>query len=450
MVTTRTLGAWGGSLAKGVATVSPASHELASVPQRPFLACGNGRSYGDTCLPAGDCAILTGSMKSVLSFDKERGILRAESGITLHEIIDIILPHGWFLPVTPGTGYVTLGGALCNDVHGKNHHNAGTFGRFVTCFELLRSDGSRRICSLTENSDLFRATIGGMGLTGLVNWAEISLIPVSSAWIEQSAKRFANIDQFFEIEHNEQSDAFYSVAWLDGLASGNALGRGLVLKGQHAASGDFTRRRPRHLSLPFASPINVVTRRGLRILNAAYYRQSTGARRVSCDKFFYPLDTISNWNGLYGPKGFHQFQCAVPTRTAPALVPQLLETVLRMAGGSGLVVLKRFGDLPSPGLLSFPMPGYTLTLDVAHRGEETLKLLARMDRLVLDAGGRINPYKDSQMSREVFEASFPHWRAILPSLDPLAESAFSRRIGLTHTGRADASMLQPKNAPLIA
>lgn len=412
-------------------TSEPQSANTTTIPARTYLAYGNGRSYGDTCLAADDTIIDTRRMNAILEFDPSAGILRAEAGITLSEIIDALSESGWFLPVTPGTSAVTLAGAVANDVHGKNHHNAGSFGRHVRRFELLRSAGTRQICSPNENSQLFSATIGGMGLTGLITWIEISLMSVPSRDVDLTVTRFSSLNAYFDREENAQNTFTYSVAWLDGLADGANFGRGLLLQGNHSIKSPAMKRKKTRLTVPAALPFNFVRNPALRLMNNLYYHQKQETRLVSCDKFFYPLDSINGWNRLYGRDGFRQFQCVVPEAMARDAIPALLKIALKQTGGSGLAVLKKFGRLPSPGILSFPMPGYTLTLDFPNRQHITASMLADLHAMTIDAGGRVNPYKDSTITHEVFTSSYPHWRKIIPYLDPLAESRFSRRIGLT-------------------
>ncbi len=433
MVTGRTYSSWGNCQGRYRSVIKPETSASAVLPDESYLAYGNGRSYGDTCLPAGDAIIDTSTMNAVLSFDPQNGVLRAEAGITLSEILDLIIPFGWFLPVTPGTSAVTLAGATANDVHGKNHHIAGTFGCFVRAFGLLRTDTGQIECSLYHNREMFAATIGGMGLTGLITWVELSLMKVQSPEIEAKASRFQHLDDFFARDQNQDAGFAYSVAWIDGFTRGSNFGRGLVLHGNHAgrAASISTARRKLHIPVPFTAPLNVVFPPALRILNELYFRQSEKTQRVSCDKFFYPLDGVSSWNRLYGPKGLRQFQCVVPEAGAKAAITDLLKLAHSQAGGSGLVVLKKFGTVVSPGILSFPRPGYTLTLDFPNRGGATDLLFQGLNKIAIDAEGRINPYKDSSLSASDFQSSFPEWRQMLPYLDLKAESRFSRRMGIT-------------------
>lgn len=442
---TRRFTSWGGLSATPNTVRTPADSAIAHAGTQPWLAVGQGRSYGDTGLPGGPEAIDTSAMHKIIAFDRQAGILRAESGITLAAILDTIIPHGWFLPVTPGTRRVSLGGAVANDVHGKNHHGAGTFGRHVCALELLRSDGSRLVCTPAENADLFAATIGGMGLTGLIGWIEIALMRVASPHVRQTSIRFASLDEYFRDHAHADAGHEYSVAWIDSLARGKALGRGIVMFGDHAdaaqdkmpAVGDATRKPA--LSIPFTPPFATITGLSLRAFNEFYYRKPLGkaGHTVDYKTFFYPLDGIEGWNRLYGPRGLRQFQCVIPSQAAADSVREMLCVSQQASHGSFLTVLKRFGAIPSPGILSFPREGYTLTLDFPYRGTTTDRLLAELDAITLQAGGAVNPYKDARMSRAVFEASFPGWTRFTPLMDPLAQSLFSKRIGLKAGQAAD-------------
>lgn len=425
---------WGGISVEPERITSPQSAGDMEPSDAPFLAFGNGRSYGDSGLPAGANITDMRGANRLLAFDTSAGIVRAEAGMLLSDLLNIIIPHGWFLPVTPGTRYVTLGGALANDVHGKNHHAAGTFGRFVKSFELVRSDGSRQTCSADINSGFYRATIGGMGLTGVVTWIELQLAAVASPDVVQETMRFDSLEGFFKATDDEDRNHEYSVAWIDSLARGRNLGRGGLMRGNHLdRQGKARAVKDPRIGVPFTPPVAMVNRLSLKAFNTAYYHlaMKPGTAEVGFEKFFYPLDGIANWNRLYGPAGLRQFQCVVPLQGAEDAVRTMLETSQAAGHGSFLTVLKRFGALASPGLISFPRAGVTLTLDFPYRGRKTDRLLARLDEITLAAGGAVNPYKDARMSREVFEASFPGWRAITPYMDPNAESLFSRRIGLT-------------------
>lgn len=398
---------------------------------RPFLAYGNGRSYGDSCQPYAGTVIDMRSLNRILSFDKETGVIEAEAGVLLSDIISHVAPHGFFPAVVPGTQLVTLGGAIANDVHGKNHHRSGTFGRHVQSLRLLRSDGEVRHCSAVSEASLFSATIGGMGLTGLILSATIRLMRVSSLDIDETVTRFRDLDEYFDLAEAADAANEYAVAWIDQLASGRRAGRGLLMTGNHAAEGNRSASDPRaRLSVPFRPPLSLLNRASLSLFNAAYHWKKgsgAGAGKASYQAFFFPLDGVGNWNRLYGPRGLFQHQSVIPLDRARATVPQMLAATRTMRQSSFLTVLKRFGDVPSPALISFPRPGYTLTLDFPNGGETTLKLLAELDAITVAAGGAVNPYKDARMGPAIFAASFPHWRQLEAMRDPAFLSAFWAR-----------------------
>lgn len=399
-----------------------------------FLPFGNGRSYGDSCLNDRGSLIDGRGSARILSFDPQTGLIEAEAGLLLSEITTHVAPHGWFLPVTPGTQFVTLGGAIANDVHGKNHHRRGTFGCWVRSLRLERSDRGLLDCAPNAHADLFSATIGGMGLTGLVRSATLQLLAVPSLTIDETTTRFSSLSEYFALAEAVDERHEYAVAWIDSLATGARLGRGHLIAGDHAPEGsrDGTARAPL-ARIPFTPPVSPLRGLALRAFNEAYFRRSpAGTRRrdVPFDSFFYPLDRVAEWNRLYGPGGLHQHQSIVPMGDAEAVVRALIECATVHRQGSFLTVLKRFGTIDSPGLFSFPRPGYTLTLDFPNRGAATLKLLSELDAIVVGAGGRVNPYKDSRMSAETFAASFPEWRALEALRDPQLVSDFWRRTAL--------------------
>lgn len=400
---------------------------------RPMLPYGNGRSYGDVCLNDDGVLLHTRGLDRFIAFDAETGRLACEAGVLLSEILDLVVPRGWFLPVTPGTKFVTIGGAIANDVHGKNHHGAGTFGGHVLRFELLRSDGSRLRCGPDENADWFRASVGGLGLTGLITWAEIQLRRTTTPWIVQESVRFPSLDGFFDIARESDGRYEYTVAWIDCLATGSALGRGVFHRGNHAPAGTARPKREssRKLSVPFTPPISLVNRLTLRAFNPLYYRRAP-ERPVPVvapyDACFYPLDGIGEWNRLYGPKGFLQYQCVVPTDTGPATMREILSRIGRSGRGSFLSVLKVFGDRPSPGMMSFPRPGVTLALDFPNGDAETFALLDGLDEVVAGVGGAVYPAKDARMQGARFRAFFPQWEAFSPFIDPKFSSSFWRRV----------------------
>jgi FAD/FMN-containing dehydrogenase len=424
---------WGGLAASNTAIAAP-SVWLARPGAAPgsVLPYGNGRSYGDSCLNDGGTLIETRELGAILTFDRESGLLSCEAGVLLDTVLDHVVPQGWFLPVTPGTAFATVGGALANDVHGKNHHRAGTFGQHVRGFEIVRSDGSRLTCAPDINGALFSATIGGMGLTGLVTRVTLQLIPVASAAMMQEAIHFDGLDRFFEIAAESDKSHDYTVAWIDSLAGDARFGRGVFFRANHAPASDLPPAlAPRPLPFPFMPPLPLINGVTLRAFNALYRAaqpRTPEPRRIPYRPFFYPLDRVSNWNRAYGPKGLRQFQCAIPMAQARAAVEEMLRLTQAAGEASFLTVLKLFGDVASPGMMSFPIPGATLTLDFPNRGERTERLLATLDRVTIAAGGRVNPYKDARMPPAVFEASFPHWREFAQHIDPGFSSNFWRRV----------------------
>jgi FAD/FMN-containing dehydrogenase len=424
---------WGGLQRAPAAVLTPASAGELRLPSGRYLAYGAGRSYGDSCFPADGTLIDMRGLSRLLAFDRETGVVRVEAGMLLGDLIGHLGGSGWFPPVVPGTRFVTIGGAIANDIHGKNHHAAGSFGRHVRAFELLRSDGRRLVCSAEANPELFAATIGGMGLTGVVLWAEIGIKRVRSPDVVQYAEPISSLGDFFRLA--EAADRReYAVAWIDSLATGGNLGRGVMLSADHAASGQGDAPSPARFAVPFQPPVGLINRLSLKVFNIAYRWNAlrrAGPQPVGWRPFFFPLDAVGHWNRLYGPRGLRQHQSVVPMAGAEQAVRALLEATHRAGEGSFLTVLKVFGDRPSPGLLSFARPGVTLTLDFPYRGAGTDRLLARLDEITLAAGGAVNPYKDARMSAETFRASFPNWAGIRPLLDANARSLFSVRVGLT-------------------
>ncbi|AWC23494.1 putative decaprenylphosphoryl-beta-D-ribose oxidase [Aminobacter sp. MSH1] len=401
-----------------------------SVRAASLLAYGNGRSYGDSCQNSGGAVVDMRPHHRILSFNAETGVLEAEAGALLADIIAAGAPHGFFPAVVPGTQFVTLGGAIANDVHGKNHHRRGSFGCHVERLTLLRSDGRTYACSPTENARLFWATIGGMGLTGIILSAAIRLMRVQSLDIAETVKPFGSLDEYFDLAEAADRDNEYAVAWIDQLAGGKSAGRGLLLAGNHAPHGARAAELgAARLSVPFQPPLTLLNRPFLKLFNAAYgwRRGRVAASQSGYRKFFFPLDSVAGWNRLYGPNGLFQHQSVVPVEVARETISALLAATRHAGQGSFLTVLKRFGAQRSPALMSFARPGYTLTLDFPNHGQCTLKLLAELDRITVRAGGAVNPYKDARMSAATFAASFPDWQRLETMRDPAFMSDFWAR-----------------------
>ena len=392
-----------------------------------LLPYGFGRSYGDSCLNAGRELVDCRRLNRILGFDESTGTLSCEGGVSLSDVLYVFLPRGWFLPVTPGTRFVTVGGAIANDVHGKNHHCAGTFGAHVSQIGLHRSNDGLVICNSEVNSDMLRATIGGLGLTGLIAWADIQLKRVRGPLIDAESIPFQSLKSFLDLSRESDGRFEYTVAWLDCFAGRNA--RGIFFRGNHSAESGKIIRSQGGPKVPFALPGWALNRCTIRAFNTAYYHAHArrGKSVVPCDSFFYPLDSIRHWNLLYGRQGFLQYQCVIPESNIEAF-EELLDLIAHSGMGSCLGVLKQFGSAPAAGVLSFPRPGLTMALDFAMRGERTLQLLRSFDRIVLESGGALYPAKDARMSPALFEASFPQWRSFVPFIDPKMSSSFWRRV----------------------
>lgn len=378
-----------------------------SVGDRPVIPRGLGRSYGDSAIGA-DVIDIT-ALDRLQSFDDETGTLVAESGFTIDEMLRVFVPRGWFPPVTPGTRFVTLGGAIGADVHGKNHHVAGSIGDHVLWMEILLGDGRIVTASREENADLFIATIGGMGLTGIILTVALRLQRVTSSRIEQVTVKAPNLDAALEA-FEEHKSATYSVAWIDCIAAGRQLGRSILTVGEHADDGVLATRGPGPLVVPFDAPnwaLNPVT---MRAFNSVYYAKELkplAHATVPFESFFYPLDGIREWNRAYGRRGFVQYQFVIPLTAGRTALTHILKRIAESRMGSTLAVLKVFGagnDSP----LSFPEPGYTLALDFAV-SPAAFALMDELDRLVLDYGGRHYLAKDSRMSADTFRAGYPQW-----------------------------------------
>jgi FAD/FMN-containing dehydrogenase len=402
----------------------------------PVLAFGLGRSYGDSCLNDGGYLIDIAGMDHVMSFDPGSGRIRCAAGVSLATILQVAVPRGWFLPVTPGTKFVTIAGAIANDVHGKNHHCAGTMGCHVTQFELLRSDGTRFVCSPTQNSELFGATIAGLGLTGIILWAEIQLKKIVSSKIAVDTIAFRSLNGFMDLTaESEQRGIDYTVAWIDCLSGRNA--RGIFYSGKHAETGELVARGAggSGLKVPFAFPEFALNRMTITALNTLYYALNARKKEtqyVDYDPFFYPLDAVGEWNLVYGRRGLMQYQCVVPEAEVAAF-QQMLRAISDSGEGSFLGVIKKFGNVVSPGMMSFPRPGLSLALDFPFRGDRTLRLFDRLDRIVLQAHGALYPAKDARMSPGMFEASYPNLERFRRFVDPHLSSAFWRRMQTKET-----------------
>ncbi|SFL99413.1 FAD-binding oxidoreductase [Pseudomonas sp. NFACC46-3] len=395
------------------------------------LPFGNGRSYGDSCLAGSDHVVHVRPLNRFIEANWQTGEVCAEAGVTLGEVLQLAVPRGWFLQVTPGTRHVTLGGAVANDVHGKNHHCRGTFAHSVLRFGLHRSEQPAMVCSPTENPQWFAATIGGLGLTGIISWVSIRLRRIQSSRIETTRVRFGRLSEFFALSAELDSLHEYSVAWIDCLATGPASGRGVITFGAHCESGPLEVPTARAMHMPVRPPVSLVNPLMVSVFNRCYWHMQPTSRKtqtIAYSPFFYPLDGIERWNRIYGRKGFQQFQCVLPQAVAEDALAELLNVIARSGMGSFLAVLKRCGDIASPGLLSFPMPGTSLALDFPQNRALSTTLLPHLDAIVHEADGRLYPAKDAHMSASFFQRAYPAWEQLEAMRDPALMSRFWRRV----------------------
>ena len=394
-----------------------------------------GKSYGDSCLNEGGTLIDTKKLNKFIDLDEENSTITCQAGVTLKDVLNFITPKRYFLSVTPGTKHISVGGAIANDVHGKNHHKVGTFGSQTVRFELLRSNGDRLICSRQENPELFSATIGGLGLTGLITWAEFKIRKVSSPFIMMDSIKFDSIEEFFDINAQSDVDYDYTVSWVDLTASGSRLGRGLYNRGNHL---DITKHAEPVLKIkdsiptfpfdyPFINPFTV------QIFNILYYNKQFNKKQTSIvdyNPFFYPLDAVDKWNRAYGKNGFLQYQFVIPFDNVKPNLTNILKYISSTGLSSFLTVLKTFGDIKSPGMLSFPRTGVTMAVDFSYNGEKTLKILSDMNNMIKDYGGVLYPAKDAQMSAEDFWMFYPQAKEFSKYIDEKFSSSFRRRVNL--------------------
>jgi FAD/FMN-containing dehydrogenase len=395
------------------------------------LPVGMGRSYGDSCLLKDGNLVLTTAMNRLLDFDPATGILTAEAGITLAQILDFCVPRGFFLPVSPGTKYVTLGGAIANDIHGKNHHVAGTFGNHVTQFELVRSDGAKRICSPTSDPDWYSATIGGLGLTGMITWASLRMRPIVSRSIDFEHIQYHGIDEFLELT-DRYKHVEYTVSWIDCASTGKNFARGVFMTGEHSQLPAERRPSPEpKLVFPFEAPGFALNHATVSMFNTVFFHKQLKPHVKGIqdyEPFFYPLDAVLRWNRMYGKRGLLQFQYAIPWEHAREGTLAILHEVAKSGLASFLAVLKAFGDVPSPGLLSFPQPGITLALDFPIKEGLTFPLVERLADMTREFGGRLYPAKDAAMTAVQFQTFYPQWTQLARFRDPAITSSFWERV----------------------
>jgi decaprenylphospho-beta-D-ribofuranose 2-oxidase len=371
-----------------------------------LIPYGNGRSYGDSALSKNIINIR--SYNYFLDFNEEQGLLHVQSGLLLSEILEAFVPRGWFLKVTPGTKLITIGGAIASDIHGKNHHVEGCFSQCLEEFTIMLADGSVKTCSYKNDPELFYATCGGMGLTGVILDAKIYLKRINSQYINQTTIKIKNLKETFDA-FEKYSSKPYSVAWIDCLAKGANIGKCLLMVGDFANDGNLNYKKKKRLNIPFKFPSFALNKYSIKAFNWLYYNKTlagTSQKKVDIDSFFYPLDSVNNWNRIYGKNGFIQYQFILPKESSYEGLKKILQTIANLGKGSFLTVLKLYGKA-NKNWLSFPMEGYSLTLDFKIE-KGLLELLDQLDEIVLKCHGRIYLTKDARVSKDIFEQGYPN------------------------------------------
>lgn len=426
------LSGWGRYLRR-LSTVTRPEHtsEAVPAPGGHMIVRGQGRSYNAAAMSADGLVMLSERLDRVIAFDETTGLLRAEAGTTLAKVLEEFVPRGWFPPVTPGTKFVSLGGCVAADVHGKNHHRDGAFGAHVAELDIVLADGNRRQCSPQQDAELFWATIGGMGLTGIIREVSFRLRPIVTAYLVVEHRRASDLDELLTMLEDQSLDDHYSVAWIDCLARGRSLGRGILMRGHHAqvaalqgkVKDPLRLKSRRHFNLSFDLPSGLLNSLSGAAFNQFYY-WSQGRHQTpfitDYESFFYPLDSLGNWNRVYGPRGFVQYQCVFPPATARRGLRILLEELAHSRRASFLAVLKRFGP-EGEGLLSFPTEGYTLAIDLPVTNPELFTFLDRLDEIVMEHGGRVYLAKNPRLRPEIFRMMYPRlpaWERIKAQVDP--------------------------------
>jgi decaprenylphospho-beta-D-ribofuranose 2-oxidase len=440
----KAIAGWGHYPVRNAFLFRPEQYDSLAVEEVSTIARGLGRSYGDASLNTDNAVILMERLNRFLAFDEKTGVLKAEAGASLADILKVFVPRGWFLPVTPGTKHVTLGGCVAADVHGKNHQTDGSFGKFVTELEILLADGSKKRCSPKQEMDLFWATVGGLGLTGIITEVTLQLIPITTAYMYVQNFPTKNLDETLKILDEIDQKTKYSVAWIDCLSTGENFGRSIIMKARHAIPEELPHVKSNPLlikskpiyTVPFRFPSWIINYWTVKCFNAIYYSfqsKRETSNIVSYESFFYPLDALNNWNRLAGKKGFIQYQFVVPNKNGKECLHQFLEELTKNKVASFLGVLKKLGT-EGQGMLSFPLEGYTLSVDIPMNSN-LLPFLDLLDELVLKYQGRVFLIKDARLKSEKLRAMYPQltkWQRLKAQVDPkgIFSSDLSRRLSL--------------------
>ena len=406
---------------------------LSAIDHGSYLPTGMSRSYGDVASITGGTSVSSRNMSRVISFDPATGVLVCEPGVLLRDIQAVFSAPGWMLPVSPGTGWVSIGGAIANDVHGKDHHSRGTFGEHVVSLNLARSSGEVLTCSRLENPEFLRATIGGLGLTGFILEATIQMVAVPSPYFEVETIPYDSVEEFFELSKRSETVWQGTVSWID--CSTSKAGRGIFTRGNPSSNPPAKKARGLldnlRLGVPLTPPFSLVNKFTTDAFNDFYFKKNVSSRGHKVqhyEEFYYPLDGVANWNRIYGSKGFFQYQSIIPEGSGRAATEEMLSVIAKSGQGSFLSVLKTFADRPSAGLMSFARAGVTLALDFPNRGQSTERLFRQLDQIVMEAGGALNPSKDLRMPPELFRAGFQNWSEFEKFKDPACNSDFYKRV----------------------
>ena len=394
------------------------------------LPVGMMRSYGDSCLVKDGILLDMTGLKKINSFNEKSGLINVQAGISLDEFLKFTVPKGWFIPTSPGTKYVTIGGAIANDIHGKNHHKFGSFCNSVKKMKILSSKGEIKLLE-NPNDEMFRATCGGLGLTGVILEAEIELIKIKSSYLDVETIKFNNLEEFFEIEKQSIENYEFTVSWIDLTNEGKYFGRGLFQRANWADDNNFVPHSSFRIQIPFGLRFNLVSKNLMKLFNLLYFSKNLKKKRkekAHYGSFFYPLDVLKGWNKLYGKNGFSQYQFVIPEENSKSALDEILRVLKEDKFMPRLCVLKTFGNIPSLGHLSFPLKGTTLAMDFPNNILKNKNLYRKFDEIVIKNGGKVYPAKDSLMDKVTFQNSYNNFHKFKKYKDTNISSDFWERV----------------------